>query len=285
MIFDHGCDAVNVGIMAINLIAMLELADHPEVAFLVFAGLICSFLICTWEEFFLGTLELPIISGPSEGILFVVCLNLGAAVLGPEFGMAINTEVRLQRFGLENWTYVSFATRGFFLCSAITMVRSVWRVVQALRPKSTTPRGVTMETRVQRKRDAFGAILPAIYGITLTMILMHFPDKSLYRENPRVFLSLIGIIFCYLAIHLQLAHIQQMTYYPWRKTFIVPLVLLMCNAVLLHSGIHVIDPPLLLHICLLGAILSWAQFVFRVIVETSNALGVSVFTISPKKIK
>lgn len=285
MIFDHGCDSVNVGIMAINLIAMFELADHPEAAFLAFAGLICSFLVCTWEEFFLGTLELPMISGPSDGILLVVCLNLCFAVLGPEFGSAMNTEVRLQRFGLENCTWVSFAARSFFVCSVITMIRSVWRVVQALRPKSATPRGITMVPRVQRKRDAFGSILPAIYGATLTMILMHFPDKSLYRENPRVFLSLIGVIFSYLTIHLQLAHIQAMTYYPWRKTFIVPLVLLMCNAVLLHSGIHVIDPPLLLHICLLGAILSWAQFVFRVIVETSNALGVGVFTISTKKIK
>jgi len=71
MLFDHGCDAVNAGIMAIIVGGTLGTGWDLD----LFLGLWCSFVpfyFQTWEEHYVGKMVLPIFNGPSEGTTFTV---------------------------------------------------------------------------------------------------------------------------------------------------------------------------------------------------------------------
>ena len=80
MIFDHGCDAINAGVGATNLLVCLGLvSNYKEVwdPFLVLSALATPFVpfyVATWEEYYVGQLVLPIINGPSEGVLIGVAI-------------------------------------------------------------------------------------------------------------------------------------------------------------------------------------------------------------------
>jgi len=71
MLFDHGCDAVNAGIMAIIVGGSLGTGWDLD----LFIGLWCSFVpfyFQTWEEHYVGQMILPLFNGPSEGIILFI---------------------------------------------------------------------------------------------------------------------------------------------------------------------------------------------------------------------
>lgn len=280
MLFDHGCDAFNSGMMAMNNMALFKFGNNPTRAIWSYFCLITTFLLSTWEEFFAGSLELPFPNGPSEGIIINAGLSLMAYALGSGYKEFFLQEVSF----LGNLTLEDILMIVYSIAALGTLFHNVTAVDKALRPK--TDASSKKQVRELRRRDAFGAVVPLLFGHVLAIFILYFPDTSLFLDHQRVFTSLLGIIFANLAIHLQLAHIQHMTFYPWRKSFIVPMVVLTFNAVLRYNGIHLVDQGLLLYCCFAGAGLSFLQFTFRVVVEVSNSLGIYVFTQpSPSKTK
>ena len=41
------------------------------------------FFMATWEEYYTGTLALPIINGPNEGLLIMYSIYIATAIVGP----------------------------------------------------------------------------------------------------------------------------------------------------------------------------------------------------------
>lgn len=80
MVFDHGCDAINAGVGAINLLVVLGIVSGGDSAwdpFLVISAIATPFVpfyVATWEEYYVGKLVLPIINGPAEGVLMGVMI-------------------------------------------------------------------------------------------------------------------------------------------------------------------------------------------------------------------
>lgn len=75
MIFDHGCDAINAGVGAMNFITLMGIRlDDPVAVLVSMATPFVPFFVATWEEYYIGDLVLPIINGPSEGVLVGVTL-------------------------------------------------------------------------------------------------------------------------------------------------------------------------------------------------------------------
>ena len=75
MIFDHGCDAINSGVGALNLMMTLGINPDETVSVLVvLATPFVPFFVATWEEYYVGQLILPSFNGPSEGVLIGVCI-------------------------------------------------------------------------------------------------------------------------------------------------------------------------------------------------------------------
>ena len=75
MLFDHGCDAINSPLGSVNwCVAMGIGVGQPFACFWTLIGSAIPFYFSTWEEYYTGALVLPVINGPSEGLI------LGAGV-------------------------------------------------------------------------------------------------------------------------------------------------------------------------------------------------------------
>jgi ethanolaminephosphotransferase len=42
------------------------------------------FFMATWEEYYTGTLALPIVNGPNEGLAIMYLVYIGTAIVGPD---------------------------------------------------------------------------------------------------------------------------------------------------------------------------------------------------------
>merc|ERR1740138_208842 len=78
-----------------------------------------------------------------------------------------------------------------------------------------------------RFRDALAVTVPFVMmSVSATLWLQH---SSIYETHPQSVFWFIGLIFSKLVTHLQVAHVCKETYYPWRKTFLIPLLGITCN--------------------------------------------------------
>ena len=84
LLFDHGCDAFTVGLVTTlamkninngnNLLSMLNLATTST-----------SFHLATMEEYYVGTLILPVCNGVSDGSIAIISFCIISGIYGPEF--------------------------------------------------------------------------------------------------------------------------------------------------------------------------------------------------------
>lgn len=84
LLFDHQVDAINVTFTTSFLGTVFLYGNSPATLLLWLIGAL-PFYFATWEELVLGTLDLPIINGPSEGCLILGLMSLGTAVMGQRY--------------------------------------------------------------------------------------------------------------------------------------------------------------------------------------------------------
>lgn len=84
MLFDHGCDAINAAISTISYASVLGAGWTPTVFLFLYCAF-TSFYIQTWEEYYVGSMILPIFNGPSEGLLITASIGVVGGIVGPRF--------------------------------------------------------------------------------------------------------------------------------------------------------------------------------------------------------
>eukprot|EP00545_Synedropsis_sp_CCMP1620_P014886 CAMPEP_0119024720 /NCGR_PEP_ID=MMETSP1176-20130426/32424_1 /TAXON_ID=265551 /ORGANISM="Synedropsis recta cf, Strain CCMP1620" /LENGTH=135 /DNA_ID=CAMNT_0006980105 /DNA_START=15 /DNA_END=418 /DNA_ORIENTATION=- len=87
LLFDHGCDAVNVMFGSAGWIVGLGLSFHhdPILCTALILGPFAMFYIPTWEEYYTGEMILPLINGPTEGVAGGALLSLITCLYGTAF--------------------------------------------------------------------------------------------------------------------------------------------------------------------------------------------------------
>jgi len=140
LLFDHGCDAVNsvMNIIAIN--AIFGAGWNMKIFFMIWFGLV-TFFFQTWEEYYIGEMILPIINGPTEGLLLICLCDIMSYVHGygwwhePKATFVYNLlDPYKQYIPLNQETLEIFYTRfglvnGFVLLSTIvTVVTQIYNV-------------------------------------------------------------------------------------------------------------------------------------------------------------
>lgn len=93
-LFDHGCDALNVTIAGLTMVATIRLKSGDVDGDVGWRSLLSYWLVwtmgqfvcymATLEEFFTGSMILRQINGPNEGILLIVGFLIITGVLGTE---------------------------------------------------------------------------------------------------------------------------------------------------------------------------------------------------------
>ena len=84
MLFDHGCDALNSGIMCIPMASVVATGWTPKMFMCIWSGFV-PFYFQALEEYYTGTMVLPPFNGPTEGLLIASAMCFITAAFGPQF--------------------------------------------------------------------------------------------------------------------------------------------------------------------------------------------------------
>lgn len=264
LLFDHGCDALNAGLLAGTpaAAALYSGVDGGLVLGLWFV-ITVPFYFATWEEFHVGALYLPLINGPSEGIILTVLMFLSVAVFGPE-----SWAEEIEFLGLERrialvriTVFAVFATcalQFFNVCrDEAAKGRSVVRAVARLSPLIT------------------------LQSITVAWQRL---SPQLFREHPRLFMLLPGFVFADCVAKLMVAHICHQRYRPnW--LVIGTMALGPLNSALPQFGLSddvIVDEIQLLRVLTVIGTVSFWYFVIQAIAELKASLGIPLLRVAPE---
>jgi ethanolaminephosphotransferase len=84
LLFDHGCDAFTMGLVTIIFMKLVSCGNNA-LALTIVATTMTSFHLATLEEYYLGTLVLPMCNGVSDGSISVIGAFLLSGIFGTDF--------------------------------------------------------------------------------------------------------------------------------------------------------------------------------------------------------
>jgi len=264
MLFDHGCDALNTTLQAFNQACTLQVGPS-WMALCMWQWVTVPFFFTTLEELYTGELVLPIVNGPTEGIICLCLSKLFTAYVGASFWLEPN--FLFPQYA--NNVALMFPMAVLSMCCLVINFRIIYK-------------------SKHRKDSMFAVALQVLPYMTMqTLLALWMMNSNLMKEHPRMFIWLGGLLFAKNVMHLMLAHICEQQFSPLRRTFITVLVVATwLGLVSWHSGLSAYDP---LHTYtlygLLGiTVISYSHFVISVINECCAILKINCFRIAaPKK--
>lgn len=231
LLFDHGCDAINSIFGSVTWICAFGLVpDEGNLVhlFIMVFGPMLVFYVSTWEEYYTHRLDLPLINGPSEGLILAAGINITTWWFGRSFWH----RTELYDFALEYAP--AFVTDSFVHMSALVglttesaskplqnynvlVLMTLLSITQEIIPKII---GVAMSYGFKTIKD----LAPMIALMTWSFMIVH-ADPQIFLRNERWCFHLSAILFVEMVTRLMLDHITGEIYKPLRKT-LVPLFLL-----------------------------------------------------------
>jgi ethanolaminephosphotransferase len=83
LLFDHGCDCFAAGIQPIIFMRVLQSGDN-FLGLVFFVAIYGSFHFATLNEYYMGTLYLPVCNGVSDGSAVIIIGLIVTGIIGPE---------------------------------------------------------------------------------------------------------------------------------------------------------------------------------------------------------
>ncbi|CAK4696091.1 hypothetical protein LEN26_010222 [Aphanomyces euteiches] len=258
LLFDHGCDAVNVVFSACTMTStMLMGPTHLSLGILLSASSV--FFFATWEEYYTGTLDLGYVNGPNEGLAIMYVIYAITAVTGP----AIWTE--------PCPVYPSLPNNAFFVL--ITCVASAG---QCLVNVINVARTVKFSEFVV----ALFRIVPFLLLVASAVGLVFYSPFDFFSAHPRVFMWTIGLISCKMVMHIMLAHLCEEPYWLFRKSSVVIAIV----AGLVFAGVIPLTEADTIMYGIFGLVVApYVHMVYFVIVDMTTILKIKVFVVKEKK--
>ena len=218
------------------------------------------FFLNTWEEYYTGELNFPMIHGVSEGTLMACTAMHLSGFFGHEFWL--NT-LTIGPITLQVNQLVSF---GCFLAGVGFGLYSLINVIT---------------TYEEKRHDALSNLLIFIFLLVtlFTVITLSGNDSEIIKKYPKVLLLLYGFAFAKLIGHLQLAHICDTEFMQYRKSLLVSFVCLASVSILNYLGLNLINIDYLIVGFLIMHIVVWMHFAYYLTEELCDTLGIYRFSV------
>ncbi|CAM9819577.1 unnamed protein product [Chrysoparadoxa australica] len=267
LLFDHGCDAVNVIFGTFIFATILGTGSlHPAkaqvVTALCFLNNATPFFFATWEEYFTNKLILPVINGPSEGVLIGVVLAWITPFVGPDFWWGTSVPI----FGYT-LSPAELLLGGSVLSWSATIIYQTANVLQFQRGSG--------RSLIRPLRDMLGYLILCVCGG-----LWLIPKPELYARHSQLIVILIGLLNVDTLCTLMLSHMCTIDFNPFRP-ILAPLVLACVNSYVLEKPI-VSDEEFLLSYAVLTAVCV-PIYIIRIVVAVREALQIYVFSLRKRK--
>ena len=200
------------------------------------------FFLNTWEEYYTGELNLPIINGVGEGTVFACIVMIISGELGREFWIQeINLLGNIYKL---NHVIVII----FFFSGLLFAMISLINVLTEFRDKLS---------------DAIQNLFIFFFLVSTLFIVIIYGESKIIKEHPKIINILYGFSFAKLVGHLQLAHLSNALFMQYRKSLLSTFVIL-GGTTLLKSfyDIHLIDIDILIISILLINIIGKIKFIY-----------------------
>jgi len=258
LLFDHGCDAMNTFITGLSVFTVTQLGNTNYTVYAAIIGMI-TFYIATWEEFYVESLNLPIINGANEGIVIMIAIYIATAIGG--------TNIWTHSFGplqANQLVVISFAVMSF-----VTITSNMVTVYKK-----------------DSKRFANAVFnLIAVFYIAFTMwVITSYTDVVSEATNggTRLVIYIGGFSFAKLVGHLQACHVAHEDFQQFRKSILI-LTFLNAHTLLafyldwkLWEEMDVLIGGLIL------TLISYTYFVIKIISQFSRVLKIYVFKLGSR---
>jgi ethanolaminephosphotransferase len=189
------------------------------------------FFLNTWEEYYTGELNLPIVNGVGEGTVCACIVLIISGELGRDFWIQEIT-IMNNIFKLNHVIVLIFFSSGAFFA-----LISLYNVLKEFRDKLA---------------DAIQNLFIFVFLVVTLIFVILYGDSKILRDHPKIINILYGFSFAKLVGHLQLAHLSNAKFMQYRKSLLSTFFILWITIILDYFyGIKLIELDKLLIIILI----------------------------------
>lgn len=225
MLFDHGCDALNASMTPVAVCGVFGTGWNTRI-FLCYCCSFLPFYLQTWEEHYVGEMVLPIVNGPTEGLLLTAFGALFTALVGSSWWhtpvATLSPEV-LRLLGPHihdlllacGWA-VQGSVEGTMLLTPFTlycMLAAVLCLLNSVAPIWTVRNALKKRGEGRLMARAVIDLLPFYIFLLSAFSAALFSPVAL-RKYPLVFVTAMGASFVETLIHIMLTHIAHSSMAP-----------------------------------------------------------------------
>ncbi|KAJ3695575.1 hypothetical protein LUZ60_000952 [Juncus effusus] len=278
-LFDHGCDALAC---ALESLAFGSTAMCGRYTFLFWVIAAVPFYLATWEHFFTNTLILPILNGPTEGLMLIYVCHFFTFLTGAEWWAQdfrqsipfvswvpfINVIPEIPVYGLVMMFMILFAV----IPTIASNIGNVQKVVAAKKGNMLLALAMLYP---------FGVLLSGV------AIWAYLSPSDITKNYPHMLIVGTGFAFGFLVGRMILAHLcdEPKGLKTGMCMSLVYLPFAIANALTakLNDGVPLVDESLVLVLYCAYTVGLYLYFATSVIHEIKNALGIYCFRITRKE--
>ncbi|KAF9592854.1 hypothetical protein IFM89_017819 [Coptis chinensis] len=275
-LFDHGCDALAVTFETLAF-ASTTMCGGDAFWFWVISAI--PFYGATWENFFTDTLTLPVVNGPTEGLMLIYMSHFFTTFVGAEwwiqdFGKSVPFLSWLPFiYDIPLYKVVLFSMIAFAVVPTLSFnVYNVYKVVKARKGSMLL---------------ALAMLFPLVVLVGGVLVWDYLSPSELMVNYPFFIIIGTGLAFGFLVGRMILAHLcdepKGLKTGMCLSLLYLPFAIANALPARINGGILLVDETLvLLGYCVFTAAV-YLHFVMSVIHEITTALGIYCFRITKKE--
>ena len=208
LLCDHGCDALNTTVGLLNVAAMLSVGPTVKCFYLWFPPS-AVFFAATWEEYYVGSLNLPLINGPNEGVILGAMFQLWTAFVGTHWWLEMT-------WGVQRNTILICVLASM---SVVTLVTNTYNVsVAVAEMKKGEKKFTESQLAAGTRKIAATRAIPFFVMVAAAWLWAVYSPSDVVSRNPRLFLWVLGLVLCKQVMTMMVAHLCDDEYHPFGRT-------------------------------------------------------------------
>ncbi|KAI0500896.1 hypothetical protein KFK09_019114 [Dendrobium nobile] len=275
-LFDHGCDALACAFETLAF-GSTSMCGRTTFWFWIIAAI--PFYCATWEHFFTNTLILPVVNGPTEGLMLIYLCHFLTFFMGAEWW------AQDFRKSIPLLSWVPFLPEIPFYGVVLFLM-----IIFAVIP--TVGSNVSNVQKVVRARKgsmllALAMLFPFILLVGGVLIWCYLSPSDIMGNYPHLLITGTGMAFGFLVGRMILAHLcdepKGLKTGMCMSLLFLPLAIANALTARLNDGTPLIDEFVILLMFCAYTVGLYFHFATSVIHEITNALGIYCFRITRKE--
>ncbi|CAN0876688.1 Choline/ethanolaminephosphotransferase 1 [Linum grandiflorum] len=275
-LFDHGCDALAC---AFEAMAFGSTAMCGRYTFWFWVISAIPFYLATWESYFTNTLILPVVNGPTEGLMLIYLAHFFTAIVGAEWWA--------QHFG-QSLPIVSWVP---FLSDIPTFKAVLYLMIAFAVIPTIGSNVMNVNKVVQARKGSMPLALAMTYPFVALMggilVWSYLSPSDIMGNYPHLVVLGTGLAFGFVVGRMILAHLcdepKGLKTNMCMSLLYLPLAVANALTAKLNDGVPLVDEFwVLLGYCSFTVGL-YLHFATSVIHEITTALGIYCFRITRKE--